>query len=609
MNRTPCLTGLFRHAAPAARLAVLAAGLSAGATNAAQAANCTDAPVSGRSYFIVNKASGLQLDVAGYSRDPGAKVIQWTPAQQGNQQWTFNQVNGAWTIRAVHSGQALDLLAWNPSDKAPIGQYTYSGYANQQWVVVPSGNAYTIASNSSKLLLTVADTNNGSPLVQRPDQQGSLLQRWYFNPVDGKCNGSSNFGSFMGSDRVLVGGGLDYRDTRWGPSTNTTDTLNKAPWDLRYSYVHSAKTAPLPSCYELCTIGCGGWWGCENMSSDGKWNTTPGLKITFPNDDNANFFKLDGQPHRLIQQWTWYQAEDLSKVQQALNKAAGRPSDQQDYRGAINNPTLLKAYLDDYRFFLKKIGTEKNIIQLEPDFWGFIRVKSGDHPNDAHWIPAAVKSASGGDCNTAQDEDSAAGLASCMIKMARRYAVNSTVGLHLSCWDINQKPESAVDGLQACIRYYKSLNAGQGDFLVGDVTDRDAGWAIQPENLGWDRGRYYQWDDATFDQFLVTIKAVTEAVGKPMILWQIPLGNENMPNTYGPRDQWGNRTAGRWKDDKVKHLFTKMDKVAAAHIVALQFGAGHNETTSTETDGGYLLWYATQYYNNLKNGSQVGKLR
>ena len=588
-----------------ARLALLAASLSAGAANAA---NCTDAPVSGRSYFIVNKSSGLQLDVASFSHQAGGKVIQWNANQQANQQWTFKQVNGGWTIRAVHSGQALDLLAYNRADQAPVAQYTYSGHPNQQWVVTPSGNAFTIASHYSKLLLTVADTNAGSALMQRPDQQGSLLQRWYFNPVDGKCGAPSNFGSFMGFDRVLVGGGLDYRDTRWGASTNVTDTLNKAPWDLRYSYVHSAKTAPLPSCYELCTVGCGGWWGCENMSSDGKWNTTPGLKITGPNDDNANFFKLDGQPHRLIQQWTWYQAEDLSKMQQALNKAAGLPADQHDYKGAINNPTLLKAYLDDYRFFLKKIGTEKNIIQLEPDFWGFIRTKTGDHPNDARWIPAAVKAAGGNDCNTAQDENSAAGLASCMIKMARRYAPNSTVGLHVSCWDMNQQPESPLDGLQACIRYYQSLNAGQGDFLVGDVTDRDAGWAVRPENYGWEWGRHYQWDDATFDQFLGNIKKLTEAIGKPMILWQIPLGNETLPNTYGPRDQWGNRTAGKWQDDKVKHLFTKMDKVAAAHIVALQFGAGHNETTSTETDGGYLLWFANDYYNKLKNGSQVGKL-
>ena len=114
-----------------------------------------------------------------------------------------------------------------------------------------------------------------------------------------------------------------------------------------------------------------------------------------------------------------------------------------------------------------------------------------------------------------------------MIKMARRYATNSTVGMHLSCWDITET-ESANRGLQACIRYYKSLGADAGDFLVGDVTDRDAGWAIRPENYGWDKGHYYSWDDKYFDQFLALVKAVTEGVGKPMILWQIPLGNENM---------------------------------------------------------------------------------
>ena len=157
------------------------------------------------------------------------------------------------------------------------------------------------------------------------------------------------------------------------------------------------------------------------MDSEGKWPVPPGNKISFRNNDNANFFKFsDGQPHRLIEQWTWYAAQDLGLAQGALNKQWGvTTTADPDYRGAIRNQWLLKGYLDDYRFLLKTIGTAKNIIELEPDFWGFLRVQSGDHPNDAHFIPATVKAASGGDCNTAQDEDSAAGLARCMRGRSR----------------------------------------------------------------------------------------------------------------------------------------------------------------------------------------------
>lgn len=605
MNPIQRILGMHGRAASAARLIVLAAGLSAAWS--ANAGNCTDAPASGRSYYIVNKASGLQLDVAYGSNKAGADVIQWTAGTQANQQWQFTQTSpGVFTIRAGHTMQALDLMGWSSAESAPVKQFTYNGQANQQWTVTRSGDAYTIASKSSGKLLTMPNATNGSALRQNSDQQGSALQRWYFNPVDGKCSTSGTFGSFMGFDRVLIGGLIDYRETRWGvKSTNVTDTMRKAPWDIRYTYVHSSTTAPKSSCYTQCTVECYGWWGCEGMDSGGKYPVVPGHKIKFRNDENANYFKFaDGSPHRLMEQWTYYAAEDLGKAQGQLNLQWGVTKEYKaDYLGAIKNQWLLKAYLEDYRFFLQSIGNEKNIIEIEPDFWGFIRDDKGDHPNDANWIPAALNATGFEDCKGFSD--SAAGMARCMIKMAKKYAPNSTVGLHLSCWDINET-DSANRGPQACIRYYKSLGASEGDFLVGDVNDRDAGWAALPRNgtMTW-----YKWDDAFFDGFLAKMKMVTEAIGKPMILWQIPIGNETLPNTYGPRDANGNLTAGRFTDDKVKHFFTKMDKVAAAHIVALQFGAGHNETTSTETDGGYLLRYAQDYYNKIKNGSQIGKLK
>lgn len=611
MNRTQRLFGMPRNAASAARLIMLAAGLSA--VWSANAANCTDAPASGRSYYIVNKASGLQLDVAYGSTKSGADVIQWAGGTQSNQQWLFTQTSpGVFTIRAGHTLQALDLLNWDSSENAPVKQYTYSGYANQQWTVARSGDAYTIASKSSNKLLTMPNPAAGSALRQNSDQQGSALQRWYFNPVDGKCSASGTFGSFMGFDRVLVGGLIDARKNLWGvDSKNLTDTMSKAPWDLRYSYIHSHTTAQDPACYTKCKKECFGWWGCEGMDSGGQYNLTAGGKIISRNQENAETFQLpDGSPHRLIQQWSYYAGEDLGKAQGRLNQQWGvKNYYEPDYRGAINNQWLLKGYLDDFRFLLKTIGNEKNIIQLEPDFWGFIRDTDGNFPNDATKIPAALSQAAGDECKGKGFGDNAGGLARCMIEMAKKFAPNSTVGLHISCWDITKEPEEPQKGVQACIRYYKSLGADTGHFIVGDVTDRDAGWASLPENGS---KTWYYWSDEYFDKMMGKFKTLTEAIGKPLILWQIPLGNVNMPNKYGPYVDVERkiRGAGQFKDDKVYHFFTKMDKVTAAHIVALQFGAGHNETTSTETDGGYLLWFAKEYYNKIKvPGSQHGKLR
>jgi hypothetical protein len=552
-----------KSAASAARMAVLAAGVSF--TWAAQAANCTDAPVSGRSYYIVNKDSGLQLDVSGASQNAGASIIEWPAHTQANQRWTLNELyRGIWTIRAAHSGQAMDLESYNTADSAPVKQYAYSGNPNQQWIVSSSSNgAYTIASNYSKKLLSVADKTAGTAAKQRSDQQGSGLQRWYFNPVDGKCSSPTGgaFGSFMGFNKILVGGDIDE------------DTVKLLPWDLRYQYIHS-NPAPYAQCYEKCWGGCdqGGWWGCWGSS---QWDNSSGLTITWNNahPDNNN----PGHPR--IQQWTWYSAQDMGITAGNLKKQYSGGDGSPDYKGAINNAALLKGYLDDYRFLLNKIGkTNQNIIHLEPDFWGFLRETGGAHPNDPHYVPAQVRAANPTDCGT--EENSAAGLASCMINMARLYATKSTVGVHASCWDW-MHADTATEGPKACASYYRELGAGKGDFIVSDAADRDAAWAER--NI--QGGSYYWWNESVFAQYLYLTKTLTEGVGKPMIIWQIPLGNE-----------WQNNTENNWQDNKVRYMFDRIEDLAKVHVVALQFGAGHWQQTSTRTDDGYLVMKARDYY-------------
>jgi hypothetical protein len=147
-------------------------------------------------------------------------------------------------------------------------------------------------------------------------------------------------------------------------------------------------------------------------------------------------------------------------MQRRLNIEAGLPDTGNDYKGAFQNPTLLKSYLDDCRFLLKKIDTARNIIHLEPDTFGFLRSATGDDPHAAS-VPVQV--AGGDDCKT--EEDSLAGLVSCMVKMTRKYAPNSTVGVHFTCWN-SRDPEQA----KVCVTYYEALGAGKGDFLV---TGRD----------------------------------------------------------------------------------------------------------------------------------------
>jgi hypothetical protein len=73
-------------------------------------------------------------------------------------------------------------------------------------------------------------------------------------------------------------------------------------------------------------------------------------------------------------------------------------------------------------------------------------------------------------------------------------------------------------------------------------------------------------------------KAVSDTVGKPTVMWQIPLGNMTQNNTNN-----------HWQDNRVDYLFAHLADVAKSGIVALLFGAGGSEQTTPETDGGNLI--------------------
>jgi hypothetical protein len=358
----------------------------------------------------------------------------------------------------------------------------------------------------------------------------------------------------MGSSKVLIGG------------TMNDETANAAPFAVRYRYIHSqpaASSAYYTDARCSAAAAASGWWGCWG----GTW-VAPGNDVTYENNRVAQV-TWQGSPRPQMFFWTWYSLRDL-----------GDMAGQGDGPGeviAINRLDLLTRYMDDYRFFLQKIGNSPNMIDIEPDFWGYVKSLGG-----AHAVPAQVTAANPTDCAT--QENSAAGLARCLISMAHKYAPNTAVGMHVSCWDWQTNT-------QGCGQFLLDIGAGNADFLVADVSDRDAAWYDIQKQLGtgagFDRPGYWWTAENNAAAILGFYKTMAETVGKPMVLWQIPVGNMAQNNTLN-----------HYQDDKVDYLFSHMDQVADAHIVALLFGAGHGEQTSAETDGGNLINKTINYWQS-----------
>jgi len=376
----------------------------------------------------------------------------------------------------------------------------------------------------------------------------------------GTCIGSAFLAS-LGKNSVLVGASMEDA------------TAAKAPFDGRYLYLSGGffdGSSPCVSCASGCTTsgtscansagGCA-WWGCWQWDQDPPGQYVVGFVST---NEKAS--------PKQIPMFTYYEELQASKLTEGTSQVA-----------AINDATVLTRYLADWRFVLQKIGSHVALLHLEPDFWGYVEQLN----SDPHAVPAKVSTANPTDC--ASYENSAAGLAKCMIHMVRVYAPNAKVGLHASAWgtkmDVFGNSDAKLDvpgEAQKMATFLTALGAKDGDFIVSDPSDRDAGYYESINRKTW-------WDatNATlpnFHQAFVWTKTLAEATNLPIVLWQIPVGNMSQSNT-----------TDHWKDNRVDYFFAHMDEVAAAHIVGLFFGAGMGGMTTPETDGGNLTSKTTTY--------------
>ncbi|WP_258053295.1 RICIN domain-containing protein [Streptomyces sp. Ru72] len=506
-------------------------------------------------YVLVNRNSGKVLDDRAYATNDGAAVVQWARTGGANQQWRFIDAgDGYYRLQNRNSGKVLDDFHWSKAAGSAIVQSRDRNGTNQRFKLAKSPDGYVrLINRFSGMAVGVrnAAKANGSGVVQDRDR-GGASQQWQLVPAGSvgtrpsspAAGGGSSTTRFMGSSTVFIGGSM------------SDASANAAPFDVRYAYVHS-QPAPSSAYYSAsrCQDAWTSWWGCWGGST-----TAPGNYVTW-SDAQAAKATYQGKPRPQKYLWTWYSLRDLGD-------AAGEGDGPGEVK-AINRVDLLTRYLNDYRFFLQKIGNSHEMIDLEPDFWGYVRSLG-----DPHQVPAQVSSANPTDCGS--QENSAAGLARCLIDMARKYAPNTAVGMHLSCFDWEYDT-------QKCVKDYAHLGAQNADFLVTDVSDRDAGWYAQPAHGGLNKF----WTDQKAAAALKFYKTMAESVGKPVVLWQIPVGNMAQ-----------NNTRNHYKDDKVDWFFAHMDQVANAHVAGLLFGAGQEEQTSIESDGGNLIRKTIAYHNS-----------
>jgi hypothetical protein len=337
------------------------------------------------------------------------------------------------------------------------------------------------------------------------------------------------------------------------------DSTAGAPgFDVRYQYL--AGIIPVDvHCTPCSSCNTGyDWWGCWQ-----ELDREPGLFV--------RRFIDAAEQHGLVPMFTYYLVLQASGVNEGTDEATI----------AVRDRTFMTRYFNDFRFFLQQIGTHNAIVHIEPDFWGYAQHAARDAVTDADHLPAEVNTANAADC--ASQENSVAGMGRCMIAMVRSYAPNAFVGLHASGWsagydvilntyaslDVAGQGVSTADFLLAC-------GAGQSDLVVADISDRDAGYY---QSVGRNT-----WLDATdshlpdFVQAFAWSRSLADRVGKPILWWQVPVGNMSLSDT-----------SYAWKDNRVEYFFSHPDRVAAGGAIGMAFGSGADGQTTPETDNGYVV--------------------
>jgi len=212
--------------------------------------------VAAPTFMIVNKNSGMALDLIGGDTGNGARINQWTydynganqrwqllPTEGGNhfklvsvvsgkcacidqdslldgaqlhdwdytggngsQQWDLVDVGGGWfQIKNVKSGKLLDVDGFSTATDGKVQQWIDNGgQANQLWRLQPWGDYYIKADSGKYVCIQGAGASNGNRIIQYSFEANPWF-KWRFENVG---DGWSRVSSLNALGRVLcVSGG------------------------------------------------------------------------------------------------------------------------------------------------------------------------------------------------------------------------------------------------------------------------------------------------------------------------------------------------------------------------------------------------------------------
>jgi hypothetical protein len=368
----------------------------------------------------------------------------------------------------------------------------------------------------------------------------------------------------------------------------------------------AAQTSGLPSHFGFGLAahpdesGIYGWmpesdvpWDYAYQYLAGGVNTNQGWETWNPNGTFASNYAHGAAQRDYIPMFPYYE------IFQSRGPCDGCDENRRDLSN-LNAPEVMNAYYRNFALLMKRLGPGTHdgvagfggtaLVNVEPDLSGYAQ-QAVNNPsrcfgfcagqgNDARLLKAAVSTS--GMPDVAGYPDTYAGFNEALLHLRDLYAPNVLLGFDISPWatgqDIGLSTDPSLDGAalgRQVGEFARSSGGGTFDVLFSNPLDRDAGQykAQFGQNRWWDRlnVRY-----PNFNRWQSYLGGAISTYGKPMLLWQVPMGNQYF--------QTMNNTPGHFQDNRAEYIFSHVDELRQIGIIGVMFGAG-NAGNSSQDDG------------------------
>ena len=413
----------------------------------------------------------------------------------------------------------------------------------------------------------------------------------------------------------------------------------------------SAQTGPsgLPSHF---AFGLGGGQGDTWMPQSGiPWdfrmqylaggvNTGHGWETWNPNGTFALNYAQESAQHGYIPVLPYYELLQS-------NGNCGNCAENKKDISNLNDNGLMRAYYANFALLMKRLGSgtydgvqgfgKLVLVNVEPDFVGGYAVQAVNNGvcfgfctgrgNDPSLLEASVNSSGFND--VAGIPDTYVGFTKALAHLRDLYAPNVLLGYDVSSWatgtdiGLDTNPNTDVAGLGREVGMFFS-QLGAHEVLFNDPLDRDAGqYKVQfGQNRWWDRLNVAFPNFTRWEQYLTA--TVSADGSKPMLLWQVPAGNQYF--------QSEDNSNGHFQDNRAEYIFGHVPELIQAGIVGAIFAPGNAGSTAwgdtmkdgvtnpppictsdglssgqicndhpssvSDDDGGYLRMMGQAYYQN-----------